>query len=233
MILLIYPVPFGSIITQGFGENPEDYIKFKLKGHNGIDFAVDINTAIKASCAGKVIAAKMDTTGYGNYVKLDHGSGYYTLYGHLNSFSCRSGDTVKAGDIIGYSGNTGNSTGPHLHFELRVPNGSKDYNYAIDPLPYMQGEQVLYKVKIITDSLRIRSGPSTTYKSIGEAKLGEIYEVYEESGDWLRIEFNKWICKKIGGETYAEVWKEGQEKQEVSLTIEERLARLEKKVFGE
>lgn len=93
-----------------------------LHGHNGVDLAgVPVGTPIKAAADGVVIIAKMGgyNGGYGNYIVISHPNGTQTLYGHLNSISISRGDQVNQGQVIGGLGNTGRSTGPHLHFEVR------------------------------------------------------------------------------------------------------------------
>jgi murein DD-endopeptidase MepM/ murein hydrolase activator NlpD len=98
--------------------------------HEGIDISVPEGTPIRAAKPGSVILAAY-TGGYGNYTCVDHGGGLSTCYAHQSSYAVSSGDSVDQGEVIGYSGNTGSSTGPHLHFEIRV-NGS-----AVDPLGYL------------------------------------------------------------------------------------------------
>lgn len=100
--------------------------------HAGTDVGVPVGTTVRASRAGKVITAGW-VGGYGNCVMIDHGDGVWTVYGHLSEFSTSVGSYVNQGDQIALSGNTGRSTGPHLHFEIRV-NGS-----AVDATPYLQG----------------------------------------------------------------------------------------------
>ncbi|MDR2211882.1 MAG: peptidoglycan DD-metalloendopeptidase family protein [Spirochaetaceae bacterium] len=90
--------------------------------HDGLDIAAPSGTPIKAAMAGRVKAVGYDNT-YGNFVVLTHSSGYSTLYGHMSSIGTRSGAYVNPGTIIGYVGNTGLSTGPHLHFTV-YKNGS-------------------------------------------------------------------------------------------------------------
>lgn len=93
-----------------------------IHGHNGVDLAgVPVGTPIMAAADGVVIIAKMGgyNGGYGNYVVISHPNGTQTLYGHLNSVAVSRGNQVKKGEVIGGLGNTGHSTGPHLHFEVR------------------------------------------------------------------------------------------------------------------
>lgn len=98
--------------------------------HEGIDIAAPSGTAIRAAAAGTVIYAGW-LGGYGNLVVLDHGNGLATAYAHQSSVAAGSGQSVVQGQVIGYVGNTGYSTGPHLHFEVRV-NGA-----PVDPLGYL------------------------------------------------------------------------------------------------
>lgn len=95
--------------------------------HPGVDIAVPIGSLVRASASGTVLDAGVDTA-YGNFVLLQHAQGYQTMYGHLSRILTADGATVDAGQVIGLSGNTGRSTAPHLHFEVRL-NGA-----AIDPL---------------------------------------------------------------------------------------------------
>ena len=88
-------------------------------GHLGIDIAGATGDLVWASDAGVVVFAGWSSGGYGNMVMIDHGNGYQTVYGHLNSVSSSCGQSVYAGNIIGTLGSTGNSTGSHLHFEIR------------------------------------------------------------------------------------------------------------------
>jgi murein DD-endopeptidase MepM/ murein hydrolase activator NlpD len=88
--------------------------------HPGIDIAARKGTAVWAADSGFVVAAGWSPVGYGYHIVVDHGNGIQTLYAHLSRFAVRAGDTVSRGQVIGYVGSTGNSTGPHLHFEVRV-----------------------------------------------------------------------------------------------------------------
>ena len=115
--------PLDGLLTSGFG-----YRWGRM--HEGIDIAVPEGTPIRAAKAGTVIMASYNG-GYGNYTCVDHGSGLSTCYAHQSGFAVSSGQSVGQGQVIGYSGNTGSSTGPHLHFEVRI-NGA-----AQDPMGYL------------------------------------------------------------------------------------------------
>lgn len=110
--------PVGGWISTPFGERGPYW---RLGYHPGIDFAVPTGTPIKAVADGVVIEAEPEGygNGYGHYVKIDHGDGLISLYGHMSTLQVEVGDQVTAGQVIGRSGNTGFSTGPHLHLEMR------------------------------------------------------------------------------------------------------------------
>lgn len=91
--------------------------------HPGLDFAADYGSPIYASDIGVVVYAGWNYYGYGNLLIVDHGNGWHTLYAHLDQLGANCGQVVAAGQIIGLAGSTGNSTGPHLHFEMRGPTG--------------------------------------------------------------------------------------------------------------
>jgi murein DD-endopeptidase MepM/ murein hydrolase activator NlpD len=115
--------PVGGAITSGFGWRVHP-ISRKRSFHAGIDISAATGTPVRAAADGLVIkSAGGWNGGYGNMVIIDHGSGITTLYGHNSSLAASVGSSVKRGDVIAYAGSTGNSTGPHCHFEVRV-NGS-------------------------------------------------------------------------------------------------------------
>lgn len=111
-------------VSAGFGYRMHPIYKQKI-WHNGMDFTGTIGTPIYATGNGKVIKAKKEN-GYGRKVIIDHGFGYKTIYAHLNAYNVKKGQKVKRGDIIGYLGNSGVSTGPHLHYEVIKNNQAKD-----------------------------------------------------------------------------------------------------------
>ena len=102
--------------------------------HKGVDIGTPMGTPILAAKSGTVTWASWNG-GYGNCVIISHGKGNSTLYGHLSGYNVKVGDTVTQGQVIGYSGSTGNSTGPHLHF------GIMENNTWVDPLNYLTGWQ--------------------------------------------------------------------------------------------
>ena len=100
--------------------------------HRGVDIGGSEGSPITAADSGKVVFAGWDDSGYGNMVKIDHGNGYMTLYAHCKEVYVSEGDPVEKGDVISALGNTGRSTGPHLHFEIvNTKDGS-----TVDPLDF-------------------------------------------------------------------------------------------------
>jgi murein DD-endopeptidase MepM/ murein hydrolase activator NlpD len=105
-------------IASGFGHRIDPVYK-TVKFHAGLDFTAPTGTPIYASANGVVKIAAHLGTGYGNHVVINHGYGYETLYGHMFRIKAKPGQRVKRGEIIGYVGSTGKSTGPHCHYEVR------------------------------------------------------------------------------------------------------------------
>jgi len=119
------------IITQYFGNTAfalQNAAVYNGKGHNGIDLAADVGTPLKAANSGKVIGVgDTDNTcqgaSYGKWILIQHNNGLSTLYAHLSLIKIGEGQTVESGQLIGYTGNTGYSTGPHLHFTVYASQG--------------------------------------------------------------------------------------------------------------
>ena len=107
----------GARLSSGFGNRKHPILGF-TKHHNGTDFAAPTGTPIMASGSGTVITAGWCGNG-GNCVRIRHNSSYTTGYGHLSKFATKVGKKVRQGQIIGYVGNTGMSTGPHLHYTVK------------------------------------------------------------------------------------------------------------------
>lgn len=121
----IYPLPVGGYISCRFGDTDPNGAP-----HWALDVAIAAGTPVYAAADGKVLVAKWHDS-YGNFVLIDHGGGYSTLYAHFSSIAVSAGQSVSAGQVIGYVGTTGFSKGNHLHFEFRV-NGQKK-----NPLDYV------------------------------------------------------------------------------------------------
>lgn len=134
-------------ITQLFGKNPKMYEKFGLKWHNWIDYGTPIGTTLLA-CLEGTIEVWNDHKSYGKYIKIFKTRSDWiseVIYWHLSEIKVKTGQIVKPWDIIGKTGNTGNSTWPHLHFGLRfrdtkknVINKDNGFSGWIDPIPYFE-----------------------------------------------------------------------------------------------
>ena len=113
------PIDGTPKITQWYGENPTYYSQFGVAGHNGIDFGLVTGTPLKSVAAGRVTKVAKETTGYGWHVYVNHGWGQ-SIYAHMSRIDVVPQQDVATGQVLGLSGNTGNSTGPHLHFGMRI-----------------------------------------------------------------------------------------------------------------
>ncbi|MEV1074261.1 M23 family metallopeptidase [Micromonospora parva] len=123
------PMP-GAAVTSCYGQRWGTL-------HAGIDLALPSGTPIRAAAAGTVTQAGDASDGYGNSVFVDHGNGYLTHYAHQSRIAVTVGQAVKAGQVIGYEGATGDATGPHLHFEVHQGMWNQ-----IDPAPFMRARGV-------------------------------------------------------------------------------------------
>ncbi|MET8250902.1 M23 family metallopeptidase [Micromonospora sp. NPDC005197] len=123
------PMP-GAAVTSCYGQRWGTL-------HAGIDLALPSGTPIRAAAAGTVTQAGDAADGYGNSVFIDHGNGYLTHYAHQSRIAVTVGQAVKAGQVIGYEGATGDATGPHLHFEVHQGMWNQ-----IDPAPFMRARGV-------------------------------------------------------------------------------------------
>ena len=112
-----------NVVTSEFGYRRDPFTG-ERKGHSGMDLAVPTGTSVRAALPGTVTVSTYNQGGYGYYMMIDHGNGLSTLYGHNSQLLAQVGQTVEAGDVIALSGSTGRSTGPHLHFEVRI-NGER------------------------------------------------------------------------------------------------------------
>ena len=122
--------PVRGILTDGFGGRSDPFTG-EPGTHNAIDISSAVGQAVRSPADGIVVKAEW-ANGYGNVIYIAHPySGYSTRYGHLSQFAVQPGHHVKRGDIIGYVGSTGRSTGPHLHYEVRLNNN------PVNPLEYI------------------------------------------------------------------------------------------------
>ncbi len=127
----IQPIPKKQtvVLASGFGIRIHPIYKVR-KMHTGIDFAAPIGTPIYATADGVIDNVEISFTGYGKKVEINHGFGYRTRYAHMHAFVVRNGQTVKRGELIGFVGDTGLSTAPHLHYEVFI-NGEQ-----VNPIHY-------------------------------------------------------------------------------------------------
>lgn len=128
----IWPIRGGiGHISQMFGQNPNPFTG-QYYIHKGLDLSTyRQGDPVMATADGQVVTVDVDLSGFGNYVIIKHKHGFYTRYAHLQSFAVTAGQRVQQGDVIGRIGNTGLSTGPHLHYEVHI--GSD----VVDPLKYV------------------------------------------------------------------------------------------------
>lgn len=124
----------GMRLTSDYGMRVHP-VTGGLRSHKGLDLAAPVGTPIYATANGTVSRASWFSS-YGLYISLEHGGDLQTRYAHLSKLNVAEGQLVQKGDIIGFVGSTGRSTGPHLHYEVRVD------GKAVNPIPYMNGSQL-------------------------------------------------------------------------------------------
>jgi murein DD-endopeptidase MepM/ murein hydrolase activator NlpD len=125
-----------AAFTSGYGVRSDPF-RGGAAMHAGIDLAGPHGTPIYATADGMVTTAKWNSGGYGNLIKVDHGRGIETRYGHLAQMLVRDGQQVMRGQLIGRMGSTGRSTGNHLHYEVRID------GRAVNPIPFMKSTDYL------------------------------------------------------------------------------------------
>jgi murein DD-endopeptidase MepM/ murein hydrolase activator NlpD len=123
--------PLEGRVTSSFGER-QDPINGEGAFHSGIDIAAAFGSPVRASADGEVAEANLNGGGYGREIVLDHGHDLQTLYGHLSLIAVVPGQRVTRGQVIGYEGQSGRATGPHLHYEVRV------HHVAVNPHKYLR-----------------------------------------------------------------------------------------------
>ena len=217
-------VPVNGPITQLFGEDPDSYKKWGFPGHNGIDYGIPNGTPVGAAAAGSVAAVSFENGGYGNYVKLSHTDGartYFTYYAHLASAAVSAGQKVKAGTVIGSSNNTGASTGPHLHFGLRIDGQNPAYKGYVDPMPYFTAGSGAgtdlpstldvdipdavklpnLSFEVTSEVLNVRNGPGVEFAIVGQLQRGVKItgRRLQSRSVWIEYEPGKWCALAFNG----------------------------------
>ena len=233
MISLIDPV--AGTILQTFGGSPEVYARFGLRGHNGLDYGCPVGTPVFAAAAGVVTKIDTEANGYGLHIRIQHPNGYKpeyrTIYAHLSEVNVKLNQKVAQGEQVARSGDSGFSTTPHVHFELRPePQQANGYNGAVDPTPYFSPPETTGTIlpgntapvdevieeqgeaTILTTMLNLRTDMDpNNYKSIFCILTGGINIPYNaiiatKGGDnWLRV--NLWgntlyAAALVGGVRY-------------------------------
>ncbi len=132
---MLSQIPSGSPVSKArisskYGQRKHPVTK-QLKMHRGLDFAVNTGTKIYAPADGVVEVTRKSREGSGNFLRLQHAFGFSSSYSHLKTFEVKNGDFVRKGDLIAISGNSGISSGPHLHYEVRF------VGRALDPQPFV------------------------------------------------------------------------------------------------
>ncbi len=229
-----WPTKFDKI-TQEFGVRPEFYQKFGLPGHEGLDFRSPEGSEIYAVADGFVSRVSLDgntdpnNKPYGNQVRVQHGNGFTTVYAHLSEVVVIEGQAVRAGQLVGLGGNTGNSFGAHLHLTLKkegaTEGGETHFPYdIINPRPYLQPfsgggtqpeppDEPFMKIQVHSPEvgyLNIRSAPYVGSEQMGrvdhEAILGSLEKVditlkkMGQHGQWL------WVRLPNGENGYVAAW---------------------------
>jgi murein DD-endopeptidase MepM/ murein hydrolase activator NlpD len=221
-------VPVSGPITQMFGENPGLYKQWGYAGHNGIDYGVPNGTPVKAAADGTVASVSFENGGYGNFVRISHLDGstaYFTYYAHLASTAVTAGQKVKAGAVVGASNNTGASTGPHLHFGLKIEGQNPAYKGYLDPQPYFKSapspdvpapastpgtvEIPETQFEVAIETLNVRNGPGVEYSLVGTLTKGTKVssKMLNSRSAWIEIQPGKWCAVVFEGTQYLKIVK--------------------------
>ena len=189
---LVFPLDEYRV-TSGFG-NRRAPTKGASTNHNGVDLGVPVNTPVKAPMVGKVVKAWFDEkNGGGNSMVIEHPDGTRTGYAHLNKFVASQGDIVNPGDVIALSGNTGRSTGPHLHLTVRNPDG-----IPVDPLGYFgydpknkkfrgtERSSLEGSIGAIESGGRYDALPFKTDGSLASSAVGKYQFLWNKHKDWIK-----------------------------------------------
>ena len=168
--------------------------------HDGVDVSMPVGTELYSPVSGKIRLAKSDSYG-GKYIQVlaSDGKGHWCL--HLSEFKVKVGDLVQQGQLIGISGNTGQSTGPHTHFGLQ--SNAAVWDSHIDPLPSLQAQPTERFKRgdsiVFTDIQNIRKGSGTYYDRTGQSVIGSTYEIedgprFADGYAWYDLKNNNWVA---------------------------------------
>jgi murein DD-endopeptidase MepM/ murein hydrolase activator NlpD len=135
----------GARMTSGYGMRDHPILRQRRR-HTGIDLAAPTGTPVYATADGIIERADWFSS-YGLFISIDHGADLQTRYAHMSRLAVAAGDRVEVGDVIGYVGSTGRSTGPHLHYEVRVD------GVAVNPIPYMQESEMQTRMASSSEDL--------------------------------------------------------------------------------
>jgi len=150
----------GAVLTSGYGLRWHPVLGGRRQ-HQGVDLAEPSGTAVYATADGVISRADWFSS-YGLFISIEHGGNIQTRYGHLSRLNVASGQAVRKGDLIGFVGSTGRSTGPHLHYEVRIAGN------AVNPIPYLNGVSSSRS----TLSLAVAAQEASPQHSATEAPLG-------------------------------------------------------------
>ncbi|WP_238357769.1 M23 family metallopeptidase [Cohnella zeiphila] len=128
----LWPLIGYTNISSPFGNRVDPVTGAPIEFHAGVDIPAPLGTPVLATQNGTVVQTIRGNMGYGNHILLQHAGGFISLYGHLSDIGVKTGQQVQRGEVIGWTGSTGKSTGPHLHFEIRL-NGQ-----AVNPMDYFK-----------------------------------------------------------------------------------------------
>lgn len=196
MINFYYPVPPDTWISQHY--KPD---------HRAYDFGVMTGTTINSMADGEVTTLQKLSNSYGWYLIVSHAEDYSSLYAHLSGFLVSLGDMVTAGSPIALSGTTGNSSGPHLHCELRLNNTPFDYLSLLSPSFYEEPVDFTFPdfptlpiFRIAYDGLRIRIAPNVNSMIIGHVNAGDevpvIKAIKNGNNIWAQCGYHQYCAIK-------------------------------------
>jgi len=190
-------------VTQIFGENPDVYKRFGLAGHNGQDWGMPNGTPLYTPISGIVKEARIDPAGYGHYLRIEN-SELGVVLAHLKSFNVGESKEVTEGELVGWSNNTGFSTGPHLHFGIytkprQYQNGYRGY---VDPEPFLNEDMATIKelekkIEVLEHRQKELETDIERKNTLIKEREDELRKTAKEIHDWREAaeKFNQELAK--------------------------------------